>query len=227
MAFAAVERAHGTIRVRSEPGHGTTFRIHLPLADADGAIVADDPSRLTAGRAGSESILLLEDDPLVRELLVTILRAGGYAVSVAALPSEALALADGRRFDLLVSDVVMPEMTGNIVAARLRLMQPDLRVILMSGYTAKARRRRPRSTRLVRAQATHAERGRGAGARGARPGCPGMTDQTILRAPPVLVVDDDVAVRGLIVFALREAGLEVLEVDSAEEALETIEGAQS
>jgi two-component system cell cycle sensor histidine kinase/response regulator CckA len=138
MAFAAVERADGTIRVRSEPGHGTTFRIHLPVADADAAIAADDPARLTAGRGGSESILLLEDDPLVRELLVTILRAGGYAVSVAALPSEALELAVGRRFDLLVSDVVMPEMTGNVVAARLRLMQPDLRVILMSGYTAKA-----------------------------------------------------------------------------------------
>jgi CheY-like chemotaxis protein len=74
----------------------------------------------------------------VRELLVTILRGSGYAVSVAALPSEALELAVGRRFDLLVSDVVMPEMTGNVVAARLRLLQPDLRVILMSGYTAKA-----------------------------------------------------------------------------------------
>jgi CheY-like chemotaxis protein len=87
---------------------------------------------------GSESILLLEDDGLVRELVTKVLRGLGYEVSVASRPSEAIALAADRRVDLLLSDVVMPEMTGDAVAARLRETLPDLPVVFMSGYTARA-----------------------------------------------------------------------------------------
>jgi PAS domain S-box-containing protein len=138
MVFAAVQRANGTIWVYSELGHGTTFKIYLPATagsapDGDGTAGA---RREPLG--GSESILLLEDDELVRSLLVTILGRAGYDVVVAARPSEALEAAEARRFDLFVSDMVMPEMMGDAVAARLREAQPDLRVILMSGYTARA-----------------------------------------------------------------------------------------
>jgi len=138
MVFGAVQRAQGSIWVYSEPGHGTTFKIYLPPTVVPGSPAASDDLEPREPVGGSESILLLEDDHLVRELLVTILERVGYEVVVAARPSQALAAADGRRFDLLVSDMVMPEMMGDAVAATLRRAQPDLRVILMSGYTAKA-----------------------------------------------------------------------------------------
>jgi two-component system cell cycle sensor histidine kinase/response regulator CckA len=87
---------------------------------------------------GGESILLLEDDDQVRDVLVTVLRGLGYEITVASRPSEAFIAAADRRFDLLVSDVVMPEMMDNAVAARLRVAQPDLAVVFMSGYTPRA-----------------------------------------------------------------------------------------
>jgi two-component system cell cycle sensor histidine kinase/response regulator CckA len=138
MAFGAVERAGGRIWVYSEPGHGTTFKIYLPPAAPGTSAAADKPTPAAQMVGGSESILLLEDDVLVRDLLVVVLSGLGYEVTVAARPSEAIARAAERRFDLLVSDVVMPEMMGNAVAARLRVEQPDLPVVFMSGYTARA-----------------------------------------------------------------------------------------
>jgi two-component system cell cycle sensor histidine kinase/response regulator CckA len=136
MAFAAVERADGRIWVYSEPGHGTTFKIYLPRSDPGGR-GASSETRPADVVGGTESILLLEDDPLVRELLVTVLRDLGYPVAVAGRPSEALALASERHFDLLLSDVVMPEMTGIAAASSIRSLQPDLAVVFMSGYTAR------------------------------------------------------------------------------------------
>ncbi|MEA2536953.1 MAG: two-component system, cell cycle sensor histidine kinase and response regulator CckA [Chloroflexota bacterium] len=138
MVFAAVERAMGTIWVYSEPGHGTTFKIYLPLADPELTGAPRDVESPAAPVGGSESILLLEDDASVRDLVTTVLQELGYDLSVATRPSEAFALADARHFDLLVSDVVMPEMTGDAVAARLRESQPGLPVVFMSGYTASA-----------------------------------------------------------------------------------------
>jgi CheY-like chemotaxis protein len=138
MVFAAVQRARGTIWVYSEVGRGTMFKIYLPASGESGAVTSGRPVEDDDFVGGTESVLLLEDDPLVRSLLVAILRRAGYDVVVAARPSEALEAAAGRQFDLFVSDMVMPEMTGDLVAAKLRVAQPDLRVILMSGYTAKA-----------------------------------------------------------------------------------------
>jgi CheY-like chemotaxis protein len=138
MAFGAIERVGGRIWVYSEPEHGTSFQIYLPLA-AGGVVTEPDESRIEIEMVGGEeSILLLEDDVLVRELLVVVLTGLGYNVTAAARPAEAIALSRDRRFDLLVSDVVMPEMMGDAVAARLRMTQPDLPVVFMSGYTARA-----------------------------------------------------------------------------------------
>jgi two-component system cell cycle sensor histidine kinase/response regulator CckA len=138
MAFAAMERAGGRIWVYSEPGRGTTFKIYVPaIASATPSVLAEIGT-WPALEGGSESILLVEDEPIVRDLIATTLRGLGYDVTEASRPSEAFSRADGRRFALLVSDVVMPEMTGDAVAAKLRAAQPDLRVLFMSGYTARA-----------------------------------------------------------------------------------------
>jgi PAS domain S-box-containing protein len=138
MVFAAVERAAGKIWVYSEPGQGTTFKIYLPPAEPGAREVRGRSGDPIVVAGGSESILLLEDDALVRDLVTKVLRGLGYEVTVASRPSEAIAVAADRRFDLLLSDVVMPEMMGDTVAARLRVTQPDLPVVFMSGYTARA-----------------------------------------------------------------------------------------
>jgi two-component system cell cycle sensor histidine kinase/response regulator CckA len=139
MVFATVERSDGRIWVYSEPGHGTTFKIYLPLAEGVGqAVAARAPQSRGAPVGGTESILLLEDEEMVRDLVAKILRTLGYDITVATRPSEALALAAGRQFDLLLSDVVMPEMSGHDVARLLRETRPELPVVFMSGYTANA-----------------------------------------------------------------------------------------
>jgi two-component system, cell cycle sensor histidine kinase and response regulator CckA len=134
MVFGAVERAGGRIWVYSEPGRGTTFKIYLPLGDGRRGAEPSAGDELMPG--GTESILVLEDDELVREVVDRTLRRLGYAVTVAGLPEDAIQLAAQKRFDALVTDVVMPGLTGDEVARRIRDSQPDLPVVFMSGYTA-------------------------------------------------------------------------------------------
>jgi PAS domain S-box-containing protein len=134
MVFGAVERAGGRIWVYSEPGRGTTFKIYLPLgSQADFAATSGGDELMPTG---TESILVLEDDELVREVVERTLRRLGYDVTVAARPEEAIELAAGRRYDALVTDVVMPGLTGDEVAARIRAAQPEMPVVFMSGYTS-------------------------------------------------------------------------------------------
>lgn len=138
MAFAAVERAEGSIWVYSEPDVGTTFRIHLPRAEDETPQATQDAPDRSVVAGGTESILLVEDDPMVRDLVAVGLRKHGYKVSVAEHPAAALDLAASDDFAVVVSDVVMPGMTGIEMAAQLRTSRPDLPMILMSGYTALA-----------------------------------------------------------------------------------------
>jgi two-component system, cell cycle sensor histidine kinase and response regulator CckA len=136
MVFGAVERAGGSIWVYSEPGLGTTFKLYLPPT-ADQVEAAPAPP-VDGVVEGTETVLVVEDDRSVRELVERGLRGYGYRVLVADRPSHALALAAGTPFDILLTDVVMPEMTGDAVAAALRAVRPDLPVVFMSGYTARA-----------------------------------------------------------------------------------------
>jgi len=143
-----VEQSGGFVDVSSEPGQGTTFTIHLPRLEggAAGVVVgtpvatpAAGPARIDTA-AGAGTILLVEDDVALRELLSRALRQAGYGVIVPATPEEALRLVrDGVAApDLLVTDVVMPGMNGPALARELLALHPHLRVLLMSGYTDDA-----------------------------------------------------------------------------------------
>jgi two-component system cell cycle sensor histidine kinase/response regulator CckA len=134
--FGIIQQSGGTIWVDSKPGVGTTFKAYLPTVDAS---VVAAVSRQSAVRLGTETILLCEDDASVRALVRTLLTRTGYRVLEAQNAGEALMLCEHHAtVDLLLTDVVMPMMSGRQLAERLRLIRPDLKVLYMSGYTDDA-----------------------------------------------------------------------------------------
>ncbi|GIJ46138.1 hypothetical protein Val02_30240 [Virgisporangium aliadipatigenens] len=136
--YGIVTGAGGYIRVDSRPGAGTTFGIYLPATAAAAAapVEAVEPKRLTVG---TETILLVEDDPAVRQLTERILTTAGYRVLIGVNGEDALAVAAAHsRIDLLLTDVVMPGMNGQQLADRLTELRPGLPVIFTSAYTRGA-----------------------------------------------------------------------------------------
>jgi len=137
--FRIVKQSGGNIWVYSEPGKGTTFKIYLPCVDN---ATASTPPRPLPSKSppGSETILLVEDDEQVRRLVATVLGKQGYHVLEAASGREALLICD--RPDLpihvLLTDVVMPAMSGRELAERLAVKRPEIKAIFMSGYTDDA-----------------------------------------------------------------------------------------
>jgi two-component system, cell cycle sensor histidine kinase and response regulator CckA len=133
-----VQQSGGAIGVYSEVGVGTTFKIYLPPVAAVAS--ADAPTLPPSARSGTETVLLAEDDPALRRLLVSILRSQGYVVLEAQSGGDALLLTEQHpeQIDLLLTDVVMPRMSGRQLSERLRAVRPGLRVLYMSGYTDDA-----------------------------------------------------------------------------------------
>jgi signal transduction histidine kinase/ActR/RegA family two-component response regulator len=134
--YGIVRQSGGTILVDSKPGEGTTFTIQLPQAEAP----VEDLQLTIAGEArsrDSETVLVVEDEDIVRELVCTVLSEQGYQVLCAANGAEGLRLADEHpgKIDLLVTDVIMPGMSGPEVAAQLRESRPETRVLFVSGYS--------------------------------------------------------------------------------------------
>jgi hypothetical protein len=131
-----VQQSGGHIWVYSEPGQGTTFKIYLPEVLEAGEEPKESPQDATP-LSGSETILLVEDEGPLRAVICEILGACGYKVLEAESPDQALSLASshGGSIDLMLSDVVMPQMTGPQTAQRLQAFRPDARVLYMSGYT--------------------------------------------------------------------------------------------
>ncbi len=135
MVHGMVTQNGGYIWVESAPNQGTSFKIHFPRAGNGPASALMPESRETGGQ---ETILLVEDDEMVRNLSAQVLHAQGYTVLIAANGSEALSLLKNRGtapIDLLLTDVVMPEMSGPELAEALKTFYPKLKVMLMSGYS--------------------------------------------------------------------------------------------
>jgi PAS domain S-box-containing protein len=136
--YGIIKQSGGNIWVYSEEGHGTTFKIYLPEvaqpSERPEPVRALD--RLPRGRA---SVLIVEDEPGVRSVASRVLERCGYEVSTASSGEEALAAwARAEGLDLLITDVVMPGISGSELVARLRSHRPDLRVLYTSGYTEDA-----------------------------------------------------------------------------------------
>jgi signal transduction histidine kinase/ActR/RegA family two-component response regulator len=133
-----INQSGGTVWVYSEPGKGTTFKIYLPRTEDDVERV-DHRRAATPPARGSETILLVEDEKGVRDLVRDVLQTSGYTVLEARHGIEALAVArrHGGPIDLLLTDAVMPQMGGPELAECLVALQPGLKVLYMSGYTER------------------------------------------------------------------------------------------
>lgn len=137
MAYASVTRAGGSIAVDSQPGEGTTVRIYLPCAALTELLANDSLWSEAKSTSASLRILLVEDEPELRELLRMGLAAAGHAVVAAANGAEALRHHDARNFELLVTDIAMPELDGVRLAAHLTAQNPGLSVIYMTGHPGR------------------------------------------------------------------------------------------
>jgi signal transduction histidine kinase len=139
MVYGFVKQSNGHVKIYSEPGHGTTAKLYLPQAAGAAEALPDEAGTGVVER-GDETILIVEDDALVREYVVTQIGRLGYATLTASKAAEALAIIDGpERIDLLFTDVIMPGgMNGRQLAIEARKRRPGLKVLYTSGYTENA-----------------------------------------------------------------------------------------
>jgi PAS domain S-box-containing protein len=139
--YGVVKQSGGEIFVYSELGHGTTFKVFLPRLGDDDIGDRDKPSRrvkpATLSKGGAETVLLAEDEPAVRKLAERVLSDAGYEVLIASNGEEALKVAGTHTgtIDLLVTDMVMPELGGRPLSLQLLSKRPTLRTLYLSGYT--------------------------------------------------------------------------------------------
>ena len=137
--YGIVKQNDGFVNVYSEPGHGTTFKIYLPGQSGTAAAAGDDTKTPPAPGRG-ETVLIVEDERAILKLGRKMLESLAYRVLDASTPETAIRIAEDAdaAIDLLLTDVIMPEMNGRDLAERLLALHPGLRVIYMSGYTADA-----------------------------------------------------------------------------------------
>jgi CheY-like chemotaxis protein len=137
--YGIIQQSRGSIDVESRPGRGTTFYVYLPqCADEETTSVPDARQQPSPHR--SETVLLVEDDDHVRAFVRTMLQQRGYTVLDANGGDQALDIAESHlaAIHLLLTDVVMPNMNGRVLAERLTAVRPDTRVLFMSGYSDDA-----------------------------------------------------------------------------------------
>jgi CheY-like chemotaxis protein len=136
IVYGIVEQSGGHIRVESAPGHGTTFKIYLPQVEP-AARLTPPPTISPPAVASDETILLVEDEAGVRLIIRRFLQKRGYRVLEAHHAEEALRLCQQHegRIDLLITDVVMPDISGPELAGRLTQLYPNLKILYISGYS--------------------------------------------------------------------------------------------
>jgi PAS domain S-box-containing protein len=137
--YGIVKQSGAAIWVYSEPGRGTSFRIYFPRVD-DEVELSEEPLVSTTWESGTETVLVVEDERLVRDLIAEELSRRGYRVLTALNGADALALAEDYEgdIDVVVTDVIMPEMGGLELTQRLTALRPRISVVYMSGYSERA-----------------------------------------------------------------------------------------
>ncbi len=135
--FGIIKQNQGFINVYSQLEQGTTFKVYLPRNTGDPEPTQADTPPIEIAK-GNESILLVDDDPSIRDIVNMMLETSGYQVVEAASPAEAIELAEKHSGEirLLITDVIMPEMNGRDLAMHLEPLYPNLKCLFMSGYTA-------------------------------------------------------------------------------------------
>ncbi len=135
--YGIVQQNKGHLEVKSKPGAGTTFSIFLPHHQAESERSAELET-LAKSASGSETILLVEDEPFVLRMTTMMLQNLGYQVIGAGTPNEALIMAEkyAAKIDMLITDVIMPEMNGRDLAQRIMKICPDIGLLYISGYTS-------------------------------------------------------------------------------------------
>jgi CheY-like chemotaxis protein len=135
--YGIVKQNNGFINIYSEPGQGSTFKIYLPRLVVDKDIDKAVPEKKAAA-GGTETILLVEDEPSILRMTRMMLERKGYTVLAATTPAEAVKKAKNHSdsIDLLMTDVIMPEMNGRDLAERITTFYPGISLLFMSGYTA-------------------------------------------------------------------------------------------
>ena len=210
-----VEQSNGHIGVYSEPGHGTAFKIYLPVQ----AQAEADPGKAVRVPAlgGPETVLVVEDRAEVREFVVVALKGYGYRIIEAGDADEALRLCEWERgsIHLVLTDVVLPKVTGRELVHRLEKLRPGIRALYMSGYTGN-----------VIAQSGVLEPGVNFIEKPFSPEELARKVRAVLAPPPstarVLVADDEAAVRDFLRVVLQKGGYEVIEAANGREALQQV-----
>ena len=216
MVHGIVEQSGGSIEVSSEPEHGTTIRIYLPMEA--GAVTDEEAPEAAAPKiGGTELVLVVEDQEDVRKYVASALEAYGYQVIQAGNAVEALSICERERgrIDLVLTDVVMPNLSGRELADRLRKRWPKLKILFMSGYTADATLREG----LVEGKADFIQK-------------PFNPEQLALkireivgvpeRPARIVVADDEGGVRNFLTQVLDDSGYEVLEAVNGKQAVERV-----
>ncbi len=138
MVYGIIKQNKGFINVYSEPNKGASFKIYMPLHNGKEEKATDTEDLVSPLSGGKETILLVEDEPGILEIATMMLEMQGYTILPAVSPAEALSLArtNSGPIDLIITDVVMPNMNGRELTKHLKVLYPDIKCIYMSGYTA-------------------------------------------------------------------------------------------